>query len=190
MYINILKVWYLNIINKKNASSLSPANYTVPKTAAAEWQHWAVEKGNPWPDARQSPQQYIRNWCMQSVASTPSAPNVSRLDSYRNETIRCRQITVLQTPTVLRQRRLVQKQPSFNVARGASMSGHVKSHTRHRPFDQGDKVNPSGRLLSTRKSEGGSRRQGTFAEVRARLIRSLMALWRGSRLADLRQLRP
>ena len=70
------------------------------------------------------------------------------------------------------------------------MSGHVKSHTRHRPFDQGDSESPSGRLLSSRSNDGGSRRQGISADERDRLIKSLTALWRESRPADLRQLSP
>jgi len=71
---------------------------------------------------------------------------------------------------------------------GATVSEHVKSHTKHRPFDQGDSDNPSGRLLSHCISEGGSIRHGTLAGVMARLMSSLTALWRDIRSADLRQL--
>jgi len=70
-------------------------------------------------------------------------------------------------------------------------SGRVaaKSLTRHRPFDQSDSDKPSGRLLSSRRSEGGEVLvlQPT---CRVRSQRSLTALWHDSRSADLRPLSP
>jgi len=64
---------------------------------------------------------------------------------------------------------------------GASLCGQLKSHTRHGPFDQDDSDKPSGRLLSSRRSKCNCTWQGTSAEVRACLMRSLTTLWRDSR---------
>jgi len=168
----------------------SPLCLKPPQYCLAEWQHWVVEKGNPWPDARQPPQQYddpTDAWNMSHQLRV--APNVSTATGTKQY-----DATKLLYFRRLRSSASQATTPGPETAKsmwiGASVSGHVKSHTRHRPFDQGDKVNPSGRLLTTRKSEGGSRRQGTSAEVRARLIRSLTELWRGSLPADLRQLKP
>src|SRR5208282_310003 len=72
----------------------------------------------------------------------------------------------------------------------ASVSGQVKSQTRQRPWAQGRTVRPSGRFPSSRHSEVGSSIAGIFADVRARLMRSLTALWRTWRPADFRQSRP
>ena len=72
----------------------------------------------------------------------------------------------------------------------ASVSGQVKSQTMQRPLAQGRTVRPSGRLPSFRDKEFGSRIVGILAVANARLMRSLTALCRISRPADLRQESP
>ena len=54
------------------------------------------------------------------------------------------------------------------------MSGQVKSQTMVRPFAQGSTVKPSGRLPSSLDNEFGFSIDGTLADARARLIRSLL----------------
>ena len=56
---------------------------------------------------------------------------------------------------------------------GASVSGHVKSHTRYFPRDHGSSVAPSGRLLSSRRSLQGSSSACTSVELSAWRITSL-----------------
>ena len=59
---------------------------------------------------------------------------------------------------------------------GANVSGHVASHTKIRPIFQGMVVASSGRFPSDWEIPDGSRRNGTLAVARERLIMSLMAV--------------
>ena len=69
----------------------------------------------------------------------------------------------------------------------ARVSVQVKSQTMQRPLAQGITVSPSGRLPSLLDNELGSSIAGISADARARFIKSLTALWRMWRPADLRQ---
>ena len=63
----------------------------------------------------------------------------------------------------------------------ANMSEIVTSHVMHLPLSQGIKVIPSGRLLSSFNSPGGSFLHGILALKSVRQIMSLMASWRAMR---------
>ena len=73
---------------------------------------------------------------------------------------------------------------------GASVSGHVTSHTKHRPCFHGINDIPSGRLLSDLESEVGSSLDGISAVASDSLIKSFTTLCRIWRPADFRQLSP
>ena len=73
---------------------------------------------------------------------------------------------------------------------GARVSGHVASHRRHRPRDQGTRVTPSGRLASDRLRPGGSRMDGTPALCSARQMVSFTKLCRRCLPALRRQASP
>ena len=72
----------------------------------------------------------------------------------------------------------------------ANVSGHVTSHTKHRPCFHGINDIPSGRLPSDLESDVGSSLDGISAVASDLLIKSFMALCRIWRPADFRQLRP
>ena len=59
---------------------------------------------------------------------------------------------------------------------GANVSGHVASHTKIQPLFQRIVVAPSGRFPSDWEIPDGSRRDGTLAVARERLMMSLMAV--------------
>jgi len=69
----------------------------------------------------------------------------------------------------------------------AKVSGQVMSQTRQRPLAHGRTVWPSGRFPSSLHNEAVSNNAGTFADTNALLIKSLMALCRMWRPADLWQ---
>ena len=73
---------------------------------------------------------------------------------------------------------------------GARVSGHVKSQTRHLPWEKGIRVAPSGLFPSPRRSLTGSSSAGIFRLRNARAMTSLAMLWRAWRPALRRQASP
>jgi len=72
----------------------------------------------------------------------------------------------------------------------ASVFGHVKSQTKHRPSYHGAVLGPSGRFPSSHDRDDGSSMAGMSAGAKAHLIRWLMALCLVWQPADCQQLRP
>ena len=70
------------------------------------------------------------------------------------------------------------------------VAGHMKSHTKHLPCDQGTWVEPSRRLPSFRNRHDGSSLAGISGAASVRFMKSLTALCRKWRPADRRHDRP
>ena len=108
---------------------------------------------------------------MSFVAPGPKEPNVST--ATRMKAWECRSSEYF---TIFRLSATDAAAPARKIVlgkcEGASVSGQVKSHSKGLPWDQGIRVEPSGRLPSPLIRPGGSKR----AEIpRLRIVRSRMS---------------
>src|SRR5271163_4626959 len=111
----------------------------------------------------------LPNSPMKSIACSPQAPNVSKASGTNIcVTAMALYLDVFRVSAIAEALPLNLAEPDMFV--GASVSGDVTSHVRHRPRDQGTIVTPSGRLPSDLLSPPGSFIDEIWARFKERQI--------------------